>query len=174
VRVAVVGSGPSGVAAASVLAEQGHAVEVLDVGHQPGAAAQSLAGEVRAAIGRGERPGRALYHALHHGPGGAARSPLAGLGTLLGRVEATRSQKRILGSTFVGQRGQGDPRRERGGDALAPEGRTLERVGRRVLPVAAGRLRGLADRGGGVAPHTTRAALLGLGQSKDALGAPTR
>jgi choline dehydrogenase-like flavoprotein len=100
-KIAVVGSGPSGVAAARALLEQGHAVEVLDVGHTPDAAAEALAGQVRATLGRGERPGRALYRALHLGPGGRKRSPWAGLATLLGRVEATRSQKRILGSTFV-------------------------------------------------------------------------
>jgi choline dehydrogenase-like flavoprotein len=101
VRVAVVGSGPTGVAAASALLEQGHAVELLDVGHQPDAAADALAAELRARIGRGERPGRSLYRALQHGPGAAPRSPLAGLSALLGRVDATRSQKRILGSRFV-------------------------------------------------------------------------
>jgi len=46
-KIAVVGSGPSGVAAASALLEQGHAVELLDVGHTPDAAAQALAGQVR-------------------------------------------------------------------------------------------------------------------------------
>jgi len=171
VRVAVVGSGPAGVAAASVLAEQGHAVEVLDVGHQPDAAAQSLAGEVRAAIGRGERPGRALYHALHHGPGGAARSPLAGLGTLLGRVEATRSQKRILGSTFVWD----------GADEAIPvdnevvtrslaKGGLSNAWGAACYPWRPDDFAGWPIEAAELAPHYARAAtLLGLEQSKDAL-----
>ncbi|MGH7287495.1 MAG: NAD(P)-binding protein, partial [Myxococcota bacterium] len=46
-RVAVVGSGPSGVAASAALLERGHAVDVLDVGHVPERAAQALAAEVR-------------------------------------------------------------------------------------------------------------------------------
>lgn len=170
-RVAVVGSGPSGVAAASALAEQGHTVEVLDVGHQPEAASQALAGEVRAAIGRGERPGRALYHALHHGPGGAAHSPLAGLGTLLGRVEATRSQKRILGSTFVWD----------GADEAIPvesevvtrslaKGGLSNAWGAACYPWRADDFAGWPIAAPELAPHYARAAaLLGLDQSKDAL-----
>ena len=100
-KVAVVGSGPSGVAAASALLEQGHAVELLDVGHTPDAASRALAGQMRATLARGERPSRALYRALQLGPGEGKRSLWAGLATLLGRLDAARSQKRILGSTFV-------------------------------------------------------------------------
>jgi len=101
VRVAVVGSGPAGVAAAATLLERGHAVELLDVGRVPEPASEALAAEVRAALGRGERPGPALYRMLRHGATGRARSPLAGLATLLGRVDPARSQKLILGSSFV-------------------------------------------------------------------------
>ena len=55
-----------------------------------------------ASVGRGERPGRELYLALREGPEGRpAPSARAGLAALLGRVDATRSQKRILGSSFV-------------------------------------------------------------------------
>ena len=77
-KVAVVGSGPSGVAAASALLEQGHAVELLDVGHTPGAASQALAGQMRATLARGERPSGALYRALQLGPGEGKRSLWAG------------------------------------------------------------------------------------------------
>jgi len=170
-KIAVVGSGPSGVAAASALLERGHAVDVLDVGHTPGAASDALAGEVRGAIERGERPGRALYRALQHGPGGAARSPFAGLATLFGRVEATRSQKRILGSTFVWD----------GADEAIPVEREVvtrslargglsNAWGAACYPWRAADFAGWPIAAADLAPHYARAAaLLGLEQTKDAL-----
>lgn len=170
-RIAVVGSGPSGVAAASVLAEQGHAVELLDVGHRPEPASEALAAEIRATLAHGERPGRALHRALGHGPGGAARSPLAGLATLLGRVEPTRSQKRILGSTFVWD----------GADQEIPvDGEVVTRSlargglsnawGAACYPWRASDFAGWPIGAPDLAPHYARAAaLLGLDQTKDAL-----
>jgi choline dehydrogenase-like flavoprotein len=170
-RVAVVGSGPSGVAAASVLTGQGHDVELLDVGRVPDAASQALAAEVRDAIGRGERPGRALYRALQHGPAERGRSPLAGLATLLGRVEATRSQKRILGSTFVWD----------GADAAIPvanevvtrslaKGGLSNAWGAACYPWRESDYAGWPIQARELTPHYARAAaLLGLDQTKDAL-----
>ena len=173
----MVGSGPSGVAAASALVEQGHAVEVLDVGHKPDAASQALAGEMRATIGRGERPGRALYRALHPGPAAAAfaaRRPRHAARPRRGDALAEAHPRLDL---RVGRRRRRDPRRERGRDALAREGRLVERMGRGLLPVAARR----TSRAGPIAaaelaPHYARAAaLLGLDQGKDALErGPTR
>jgi choline dehydrogenase-like flavoprotein len=170
-RVAVVGSGPSGVAAASALLERGHAVEMLDVGHAPDAASQALAGEVRAVIGRGERPGRALYHALQHGPGGAARSPLAALATLLGRVEATRSQKRILGSTFVWDGAdEGIPVENEVVTRSLARGGLSNAWGSACYPFRASDFAGWPIAASELAPHYARAAaLLGLEQAKDAL-----
>ena len=49
-RVAVVGSGPAGVAAATALLEAGHSVDMLDVGHLPEPAAEYLAAEIRARV----------------------------------------------------------------------------------------------------------------------------
>ena len=170
-QIAVVGSGPSGVAAASVLVEQGHAVELLDVGHRPDAASLALAAEVRGVIGRGERPGRALYHALNHGSGGSARSPLAGLGTLLGRVEATRSQKRILGSTFVWDGAdKGIPVDDEVVTRSLAKGGLSNAWGAACYPWRAGDFAGWPMAAADLAPHYARAAaLLGLEQSKDAL-----
>jgi choline dehydrogenase-like flavoprotein len=170
-RVAVVGSGPTGVAAASELARQGHAVEVLDVGHAPGPDATALAARVRDAIGRGERPGRALYRALHRGPGGAARSPLAGLATLLGRVEATRSQKRILGSTFVWDgTEEGIPVENQVVTRSLARGGLSNAWGAACYPWRAGDFAGWPIRAEDLASHyADAAALLGLEQSKDAL-----
>jgi choline dehydrogenase-like flavoprotein len=170
-RVAVVGSGPSGVAAASALIEQGHAVDVLDVGHVPDPASRKLAADVRAVIERGEKPGREVYRQLRVGFDGTARSPLAGLATLLGRVEPTRSQKRILGSTFVWD----------GADAAIPvENRQVTRSlakgglsnawGAACYPWRASDFAGWPIRASDLAPHYARmAALLGLEQTEDAL-----
>lgn len=47
VKVAVVGSGPTGVAATAALLAQGAAVDVFDVGHEPEPAAQELARTLR-------------------------------------------------------------------------------------------------------------------------------
>jgi choline dehydrogenase-like flavoprotein len=171
VRVAVVGSGPSGVAAASALIERGHAVELLDVGHTPEAASRALAGEVRDVVGRGERPGRALYRALQHGPGGAARSPLAGLAALLGQVEPTRSQKRILGSTFVWDGAdEGIPVDDAAVTRSLARGGLSNAWGAACYPLRAGDFAGWPIAPEDLAPHYARAAaLLGLDQSKDAL-----
>jgi choline dehydrogenase-like flavoprotein len=170
-RVAVVGSGPTGVAAASALVEQGHAVELLDVGHVPGAESAALAGRIRDAIGRGEKPGRALYRALHRGPGGAARSPLAGLATLLGRVEAGRSQKRILGSTFVWDGAdEGIPVESHVVTRSLARGGLSNAWGAACYPWRAGDFAGWPLAADDLAPHYARAAeLLELEQSKDAL-----
>ncbi len=170
-KIAVVGSGPSGVAAASELARQGHAVELLDAGHVPEAASHALAGEVRATLERGERPGRALYRALRLGPEGGASSAWAGLATLFGRLDATRSQKRILGSTFVWD----------GADAGIPvdnevvtrslaKGGLSNAWGAACYPWRESDFAGWPIGAAALAPHYARAAeLLGLDQTADAL-----
>lgn len=172
-KVAVVGSGPSGVAAAATLLEQGCAVDVLDVGHVPDAASLALAAEVRAATGRGERPGRALYRALREGEGagGGSRSLLAGLATLLGRVEATRSQKRILGSTFVWDGAEeGIPLETGTVTRSLARGGLSNAWGAACYPWRDSDFAGWPITAAELAPHYARAAeWLGLDQPKDAL-----
>jgi choline dehydrogenase-like flavoprotein len=170
-RVAVVGSGPTGVAAAATLLEQGHAVDVLDVGHVPDAASHALAAEVRATTERGERPGRALYRALREGVGGESRSLFAGLATLLGRVEATRSQKRILGSTFVWDGAEeGIPLESGSVTRSLARGGLSNAWGAACYPWRDGDFAGWPITAAELAPHYARAAeWLGLDQPKDAL-----
>ena len=170
-KIAVVGSGPAGVAAASALLEQGHAVELLDVGRTPEAASQALAAEVRATLARGERPGPALYRALHLGPGGERRSLWAGLATLLGRVEATRSQKRILGSTFVWDGAdEGIPVENESVTRSLAKGGLSNAWGAACYSWREQDFGGWPVAPGELAPHYARAAaLLGLDQARDAL-----
>jgi choline dehydrogenase-like flavoprotein len=170
-KVAVVGSGPSGVAAARALLEQGHAVELLDVGHTPDAASETLADQVRATLGRGEKPSRALYRALHLGPGGSRRSLWDGLATLLGRVEATRSQKRILGSTFVWDGvDEGIPVENEVVTRSLAKGGLSNAWGAACYSWREQDFAGWPVAPADLAPHYARAAaLLGLDQARDAL-----
>ena len=55
-KLAVVGSGPSGLAAAKTLLEAGHRVDVLDVGIEPGPEAADLSARIRERVERGESP----------------------------------------------------------------------------------------------------------------------
>jgi choline dehydrogenase-like flavoprotein len=170
-RVAVVGSGPSGVAAAATLIEDGHAVDVLDVGHTREPASHELAARVRSRVGRGERPGPELYRALRATRGGVWHALRTGLRTLLGSVEATRVQKRILGSTFVWD----------GADASVPleSGPVMRSLARGGLSNAWGAacypwrpsdFAGWPITAADLEPHYARAAdWLGIDQPKDAL-----
>jgi choline dehydrogenase-like flavoprotein len=170
-KVAVVGSGPSGAAAAATLLEQGHAVDVLDVGNVPDAASGALAAQVRAAVARGERPDRGLYRALRAGSDAAALSAWAGLRTLLGSVEATRSHKRILGSTFVWDGAEEGVPLERGTvmRSLA-RGGLSNAWGAACYPWRASDFAGWPIGPADLEPHYARAAeWLGLDQPKDAL-----
>jgi choline dehydrogenase-like flavoprotein len=171
-RIAVVGSGPSGVAAAATLLERGHAVEMLDVGNVPEPAAEALAAEVRAAVARGESPGPGLYRALRAGPGGRDSGSLrAGLATLLGRVEATRSQKRILGSTFVWDDADvGIPLETGTVTRSLARGGLSNAWGAACYPWRASDFAGWPIEADALAPHYAKAAeWLGLDQPDDAL-----
>lgn len=67
-RIAIVGSGPAGTAAAVTLLESGCQVEMLDVGHCPEEAAMSLASELRHRVAFGKRrPTPDQNNALWHG-----------------------------------------------------------------------------------------------------------
>jgi choline dehydrogenase-like flavoprotein len=171
-RVAVVGSGPSGVAAAATLLDRGHAVDVLDVGNVPEPASLALAAEVRATNARGEPPGPALYRALRAGPEGRdAGSLRAGLATLLGRVEATRSQKRILGSTFVWDGAdEGIPLETGTVTRSLARGGLSNAWGAACYPWRASDFAGWPIDAAALAPHYAKAAeWLGLDQPDDAL-----
>jgi choline dehydrogenase-like flavoprotein len=100
-QVAVIGSGPSGVAAATALLEAGHRVDILDVGYEPGPEAEELAGRIRRRVGDGLSVDSEILRALKWGKG-RSRGIRHGLGALLGSgLEAERGAKRIYGSTFV-------------------------------------------------------------------------
>ncbi len=101
-RLAVVGSGPSGVAAASVLLAAGHRVDILDAGIKPGSEGRALAARVRSEVAGGLPVRNALLYELKHGPREPHQGLLAGLAAVLGRgVAADRGAKRILGSRFA-------------------------------------------------------------------------
>ncbi|MEN8160380.1 MAG: hypothetical protein ABFS41_09955, partial [Myxococcota bacterium] len=170
-RVAVVGSGPSGVAAAATLLEQGHAVDILDVGNAPEPTAVALAAEVREAAKDGGRPNAALFRALRQGPGGSSRSSLAGLATLLGRVEPERSQKRILGSNFVWDAAEhGIPLEAGSVTRSLARGGLSNAWGAACYPWRESDFTGWPIAAGDLAPHYAEAATwLGLDQPDDAL-----
>jgi choline dehydrogenase-like flavoprotein len=99
--VAVVGSGASGMAAASVLLDAGHEVELLDAGRLPGRETAELAAEIRARP-PGSAVDAALLARLKYGPGAQPGAWWRGVGALLRRgVDADRIKKRILASGFV-------------------------------------------------------------------------
>jgi len=170
-KVAVVGSGPSGVAAAATLLEHGHAVDVLDVGHAREPGSHALAADVRAAVERGERPGRALYRALRAGPDGSLASFREGLRTLLGSVEATRSHKRILGSTFVWDGAdEGIPLESGTVMRSLARGGLSNAWGAACYPWRASDFGGWPIAAADLEPHYARVAeWLGIDQAKDAL-----
>lgn len=97
-RVAVIGSGPSGVAAASVLRHRGIAVTLLDGGRRPGPDSAALAEGLRTRLDAGLRPTGPQMRAL--------RDPVKTGGTLrdFGRLLTGRPmdprgiRKRVLGS----------------------------------------------------------------------------
>jgi choline dehydrogenase-like flavoprotein len=170
-KIAVVGSGPSGVAAAATLLEQGHAVDLLDVGNTPEASAQALAAEVREAARDGGRPSAALFRALRQGPGGSGGSPFAGLSTLLGRVEPERSQKRILGSHFVWEDAErGIPLESGSVTRSLARGGLSNAWGAACYPWRESDFEGWPVAAADLAPHYSQAARwLGLDQPNDGL-----
>jgi choline dehydrogenase-like flavoprotein len=101
-RVAVVGSGPAGTAAAHALLRAGLAVEMLDGGREPDRASEALAKRIRERVGAGGAPDREIRQELKHGPHERGGGLLRGIRALLGgSVDAQRIEKRILGSSFA-------------------------------------------------------------------------
>ena len=102
-RLAVVGSGPAGVAAASVLLEAGHAVDVFDGGRVPEPEASALREQVAQEVRAGARPTPATYRRLHWaGRSNGLASALGGVfKEVLGRPSPSRMRKRLWGSDFT-------------------------------------------------------------------------
>lgn len=103
-RVAIIGSGPAGTAAARSLLDAGAEVEMLDGGREPDRSSEELAERIRRQVEAGEAPGAEVRRALKLGPGAPPPQGglLRGLGAVVGGgVEAQRIEKRILGSSFV-------------------------------------------------------------------------
>ena len=102
-RVAVVGSGPAGVAAATVLLETGYAVDIFDGGREPEPEAKALQEQVAEEVRTGVRPTPATYRRLHWaGRKKGLASALGGaVADVLGKPDAGRMRKRLWGSDFT-------------------------------------------------------------------------
>jgi choline dehydrogenase-like flavoprotein len=100
-RVAVVGSGPTGIAAAMELVQAGLRVDVLDGGeaHERPEFVEDLARTVRS----GRPPSRSQVRQLRYGPQKPRLSRMAvrSVQLLAGSIQADDLEKRILGSTFT-------------------------------------------------------------------------
>lgn len=101
-RIAVVGSGPSGVGAAQVLSHNGHEVDILDLGHEPDHHSIDLARRIREQHVPGQRIPNDLVEELRGHRGSVGQRLVAGISMLLRRrIDSHRVMKRILGSGFV-------------------------------------------------------------------------
>lgn len=103
-RVAVVGSGPSGIAAASVLLEHGFEVDMLDGGRLPEAASREFAQDLLARLRAGDAPSAEDRRFLS----GGEHAPRSGLQwrrtfdlLLRRRIAPEALEKRVLGSAFA-------------------------------------------------------------------------
>ena len=98
-KIGIVGSGPTGVAAAATALKQGHTVEILDVGHTLPVGGREWADRLRRAIESGQSPTPADLKEL-------GAQPPVDINSVIGLLPATglRQQapvKSILGSKFV-------------------------------------------------------------------------
>ncbi|MBF0134943.1 MAG: hypothetical protein HQL65_01775 [Magnetococcales bacterium] len=108
-RIGVIGSGPSGIAAAAVLLDKGHQVTILDGGHVPEDWSRKLQQELCLRLDQGLDPTPDQWQILRYGPAGsnpdnntnttAAPGFLRSL--LVRHMPSVLSKKRILGSTFA-------------------------------------------------------------------------
>lgn len=103
-RVAVVGSGPSGIAAAGVLLERGFDVDMLDGGREPETASRDFARDLLARLRAGGAPTVADRRFLTGGDraGGVGLALRRGFDVLLRRRIAPEAlEKSVLGSAFA-------------------------------------------------------------------------
>ena len=102
-RLAVVGSGPAGVATASVLLDAGYAVHIFDGGRTPDPAATALREAAAGELLANGRPTPATYRRLHRaGRRGGLTGALGGvLADLRGKPDPSRLRKRLWGSDFT-------------------------------------------------------------------------
>ena len=104
IHVAIVGSGPSGIAAASVLLEKGFHVDIYDGGETRDASAEQLKKELQVQIARQLEPDTKQWHQLLNGVEG---NSFWGLlkdvlnATFLNRIRPEAIEKRNLGSRFA-------------------------------------------------------------------------
>jgi len=94
-RIAVVGSGPTGVAAAKVLLEAGHVVDLIDAGVQADDEIDAVAAELRGLHDRGERFTAQRLDGLRQVPGDRPRASV-----LSRRLDHASAVKLVLGSDY--------------------------------------------------------------------------
>ncbi len=103
-RAAVIGSGPSGVAAAKVMAKSGATVDIVDGGFHRGAAENTLAAEIVAELRQGGHLTATQMKALRFGEnhGNSWRLLRDSVqSVVLKRLNPRQLEKRILGSDFT-------------------------------------------------------------------------
>ena len=100
--IGIIGSGPSGIAAAYRLVQQGATVELIDVGYRPEPWSTELGTRITACLKDGEPPSAADMILLRNGKDQRPPSLWQSFTTLLqSDIGADKVLKRIVGSTFV-------------------------------------------------------------------------
>ena len=100
--IGIIGSGPSGIAAAYHLVQQGVAVELIDVGYRPEPWSTELGTRITASLKDGAPPCAADMVLLRNGKDQRPPSLWQSFTTLLkSDIGAEKVLKRIVGSTFV-------------------------------------------------------------------------
>lgn len=100
--IGIIGSGPSGVAAAYHLVQKGMAVELIDVGFRPEPWSAQLGARITESLKAGSPPRAADMMLLRNGKDQRPPSLWQSLTTLLkSDIGAEKVLKRIVGSTFV-------------------------------------------------------------------------